>query len=90
MGQKINVLIVFGPGMRKPRTGYSQSAAPPKVVTTTKKVVLIITITFFQKNVITQNKVTTFYPILSLYKVQITTFSRYFNTFSLYLRTDLS
>ena len=28
---KTNVLIVFGPGMRKPRTGYSQSAAPPSV-----------------------------------------------------------
>ena len=28
---KTNVLIVFGPGMRKPRTGYSQSAATPSV-----------------------------------------------------------
>ena len=28
---KTNVLIVFGPGRRKPRTGYSQSAAPPSV-----------------------------------------------------------
>ena len=29
--EKTNVLLVFGPGMRKPRTGYSQSAAPPSV-----------------------------------------------------------
>ena len=32
----------------------------------------------------------TFYLILSLYKVQITTFCPYFNIFSLYLKTDLA